>query len=188
VTGEVRVEEIAAPDFVEPFEAWRVWRVVAGDGHYKLASAIKPTVWAPGEPLVATCLQSSPVRRWWQRFRGRDEHPPAPAFRCECGIYAADLPQLRHYLNDGLAPSAVGRVLGLVSLWGTVVECERGFRASHAYPSRIYVPADASSRRDHSWDDLIGGLEIYDVPVEPLAARCSEAVWALEHERHPTMH
>ena len=33
------------------------------------------------------------------------------------------------------------RVFGAVSLWGRVVETERGWRASCAYPRRIVVPS-----------------------------------------------
>jgi hypothetical protein len=108
VTEDDPFEPFEVPDFVEPLQAWRVWRV---------------------------------------------------------------------------APPAVARVLGLVSLWGTVVECERGYRASHAYPLHLYVPIDAAWQKKHCWDELVSGLESYDVPVEPLAARCSETVWVLEQRR-----
>jgi hypothetical protein len=38
--------------------------------------------------------------------------------------------------NDG---GTVCRVLGTVALWGRVVELEHGWRASHAYPLRLFV-------------------------------------------------
>jgi hypothetical protein len=41
----------------------------------------------------------------------------------------------------------LGRVAGRVRLWGTVVECERGWRASHAYPSRLLVALDDGRSR-----------------------------------------
>jgi hypothetical protein len=183
VTAEEHLATVEAPDFVEPLEAWRVWRVVHRDGRYSLASAIKPTIWPAGEALVATCLQTSRLHRWWQRRTRGEEHRAAPDAPCDCGIHATELRHLRCYLTDWLAPTAVARVVGLVSLWGTVVECEHGYRASHAYPLRIYVPIDAAWQKEHRWDDLAGGLEAYGVPVEPLAARCSEAVWLLEDQR-----
>src|ERR671937_1015471 len=45
-----------APDFVEPLEAWRVWKVVRRDGVYSLGSVIQRTVWPASEALVAECL------------------------------------------------------------------------------------------------------------------------------------
>ena len=39
-----------------------------------------------------------------------------------------------------LAGLVAPRVLGRVSLWGDVVECAWGWRASFAYPAQIYVP------------------------------------------------
>jgi hypothetical protein len=183
VTEDDPFEPFEVPDFVEPLQAWRVWRIVRRDGGYSLASAIKPTIWPAGEELVARCLRTSPVRRWWLRRVRGEPHREAPETRCDCGIYATDLVHLRHYLMDGLAPPAVARVLGLVSLWGTVVECERGYRASHAYPLHLYVPIDAAWQKKHCGDELVSGLESYDVPVEPLAARCSETVWVLEQRR-----
>jgi hypothetical protein len=66
-------------------------------------------------------------------------------------------------------------VLGHVALWGTVIECERGLRASHAYPIRIYVPADAGEPWRVSWEEVAFGLWHYGVPIEPLGARAAEA-------------
>ena len=71
-------------------------------------------------------------------------------------------------------------MVGRVSLWGTVVECERGFRASHAYPSRIYVPHEDERRGEHlGSEELSLRLAAYGVPVEPLEAGCDEAAEVL---------
>jgi hypothetical protein len=158
-----------APDFVEPFQAWRVWRVVRDDGAYNLGSVVQRTLWPAGEALTAECLR----RRLFPRLRRKPRHG-SPAAECECGIYAAALERLSQYLAE--APCrGVARVLGQVALWGTVIECERGFRASHAYPTRIYVPADAGDPWRISWDEVAFGLWHYGVPIEPLAARAAEA-------------
>lgn len=74
-------------------------------------------------------------------------------------------------------------MLGQVSLWSTVIECERGFRAARAYPLRIYVPLDASLRGSCRWDEIVTGLEAYGIPVEALPARCADAVSVLEERR-----
>ena len=44
------------------------------------------------------------------------------------------------------SPGTVCRILGEVVLWGHVLETEGGWRASHAYPARLYV-ADAEIAR-----------------------------------------
>jgi hypothetical protein len=130
--------------------------------------------------LVAECLR--PLQLVSRFRRKRRSARPVPDERCECGIYAAWLPQIDQYLTDAptTAINVVGRVLGRVSLWGTVIECERGFRASHAYPQRVYVPVDASLHPKRSWEELVAGLDAYGVPVELLPARCREAVNVLE--------
>jgi hypothetical protein len=56
-----------------------------------------------------------------------------------------------------------------------VIECERGFRAATAYPTRIYVPSDAGRPWRVEWDDVAIGLWRYGVPVEALASRSADA-------------
>ncbi len=58
----------------------------------------------------------------------------APDIRCRCGIYAS------RSLADFERPRPAwppAPVVGTVSLWGTVVEHERGWRARLAYPARL---------------------------------------------------
>jgi hypothetical protein len=159
----------AAPDFAEPFQAWRVWKVIRRGRDYDLGSVVKKTLWPVGEPLLASCL-AKVVRI---PFRRRIPHG-APDSGCQCGIYAADLDRIGDYVAE---PSfrGVSHVLGRVALWGTVIECERGFRASHAYPLEIYVPADAGEPWRTGWDEIAFGLARYGVPIEPLATRAHEA-------------
>ena len=152
-----------APDFFEPFEAWRVWRVVRHDGELTLASIVKRTLWPAGEPLAAECLKALPFIDW---IRRRSPHP-APEPDCECGIYAAGLDSVRGYLSDTL-PDARARVIGRVALWGCVVECERGYRSTFGYPVSLYVPLQARGRGRITAADVAAGLERYGVPVEVL--------------------
>jgi len=156
-----------APDYVEPFEGWRVWRVVRVDGAFRLASIVQNTVWPASAELTAGCER-------FRLFRRRRRRHDAPDVDCECGIYAAvTLTQLRMYLADGL--HGLSRVLGQVALWGTVVECERGFRASRAYPARLFVPDDAGRPWRVSATEVALGLCAYGVPVEPLAGPAAHA-------------
>ena len=121
--------------------------------------------WTMRKPLEAVC------QRLRLPFRERHE---APTRRCQCGIYAA-LPETArdYFLTDSPQP-ATPAVVGCVSLWGLVVECERGWRASHAYPERLFVPTlgrfgDTAAR-------VARGLKGYGVPVELLdASTASEA-------------
>jgi hypothetical protein len=173
------VTEPVAPDLAEAIEAWRAWRVVQRGTSYLLRSVLKPTIWPQHEPLAAECLHSEPwPRRVWRRPDGRHE---APHFRCDCGIYAADLARVDQYLTPSPLEPTVGRVLGRVSLWGTVIECERGFRASFAYPRVIYIPGDAA-RTDRRLDELAAALAEYGVPVEVLAEGCAEATRVLARQ------
>jgi hypothetical protein len=177
VTAAALLAPVEAPDYAEPLEAWRVWRVVATGAGYRLASVVKSALWPAGEALVAECLRPRPLMAWFGRRRRASR--PVPDDRCECGIYGATLGAIGDYLTGSLRDAAAARVLGRVSLWGTVIECERGFRASHAYPRRIYVPADSNPSTEHGWEELAAGLDVYGVPVELLPARCSEAIGLL---------
>jgi hypothetical protein len=131
---------------------------------------VQKVIWQPCRPLVARCLRQ---RALVPRFGCRARHA-APAEQCECGIYAADLGQLLPYLRHDPWLRAVALVFGQVALWGTVIECERGWRASHAYPSSIYVPA-CGLRRGLSAEDVAFALAEYRVPVYLLAASPTEA-------------
>jgi len=155
------------PDAIEPILGWRSWFVLRADGVPRLSSVCYWTVWEPRRAVVAQC-----------------HGHVAPAERCTCGIYASDSAR-------GAAPflisasrarvRAVGRVLGLASLWGTVVECERGWRASYAYPFRIYVPTGPHRSRSEPSGHLLGWRPRYTpLPVEEIAEALSEYGVAVE--------
>jgi hypothetical protein len=160
-----------APDFAEPIEAWRAWRVVRRDERFVLGSIIQRVTWPPGRALKATCLRRPTLL---SRLRRKDVHE-SPRESCECGIYATSIDHVAFYLSETPRTSA-GRVFGLVALWDTVVECERGYRAAQAYPTRIYVPVDASHSSEDGWEEIAFGLQHYGVPIEPIAARSRDAV------------
>jgi len=87
---------------------------------------------------------------------------PAPAERCNCGLYAnPDLEALRQH-GLCLAPDVI--VLGQVALWGKVVDDEANYRAEFAYPARLSLVVD-SLVDDTSADELLEGLAAYRVPV-----------------------
>jgi hypothetical protein len=175
----------AAPDYIEPIVGWRTWLVVCEGEGLRLRSVVYDTPWFPHHELIARCLRHRAFLPW----RRRSGHVP-PRRGCGCGIYAASEPaEAASYLGGRSWADALGvhRVIGTVSLWGRVVECTRGWRGSHAYPKRIYVPAT----RAPSWlraeraEEVALALTDYDVPVELLeadACGAEELVAALDAE------
>jgi hypothetical protein len=163
-----------APDFAEAIQAWRAWRVVSQGGQLLLASVIQRATWPPGSALRAMCLRRPTLLA---RLRSREAHE-APRDSCECGIYGTSIDRIGVYLTETPRTSA-GRVFGRVSLWGTVIECDRGYRGGQAYPTCLYVPLDASYAFDDGWEEIAFGLQHYGVPIEPIAARSKDAVSAV---------
>jgi hypothetical protein len=103
-----------------------------------------PLLWQPGRRVEAECLHRRLLRPSRRRPHG------APHERCKCGIYAATaLATAADYLRQmqPAPPGAIHYALGRVSLWGSVIECERGWRASYAYPGRAVRAATRSVAR-----------------------------------------
>ncbi len=162
----------AAPDYAGPLVGWRVWVVVPDEvGAPRLRSVVQKTLWPARDALVAHCCQ----RRVLAKLLRRQAHESVPMPSCQCGIYATHLSELEPLLAD--APWETGaRVLGQVNLWGDVIECERGWRASHAYPATLYVPQRDGRRPRLTQEEMVEGLVDYGVPVEALPCRPSQAV------------
>jgi hypothetical protein len=157
---------VIVPDYVEPIEAWRVWLV---DYEFRLRSVLFDAVWPPEEALVATCRHRR--RSWRPPWREVKVEHGAPGDDCGCGIYGADREKVTQSYGRLALPSwAIARVVGRVALWGQVVECERGWRASHAYPSRLCAPVLVPFRRRRRGAETSGqiahALGAYGVPVE----------------------
>ena len=178
------------PDAFEPQVGWRVWDVVELDGSYRLCSLAFWTIWVPGRAATAACRRLL-VDRSWSRL---PDHR-APDERCTCGIYAtATARQVLDYAKQFRPRSdTLHRVVGRVSLWGTVVECDGGWRAFRAYPTVLYV----ATARGRSFqftgripsprrpvETIAGGLADYRVPVEILdCSTRGELVRLLERPR-----
>jgi hypothetical protein len=162
----------AAPDYIEPITGWRTWLVVQEGQGFRLRSVVYDALWLPRHELVACCLHRALPFSW----RRRSKHVP-PARGCGCGIYAAREPEDAADYLEGRSWDAltVHRVIGTVSLWGRVVECTRGWRASFAYPKMIYVPATRAPYwlRAQRAEAVALALTDYDVPVELLDADSS---------------
>jgi hypothetical protein len=104
----------------------------------------------------------------WRRAATHDV--PVPA--CGCGVHAGkELQAAADYLflyHDVRQSHLRHRAIGRVSLWGSVVEGEKGWRASRAYPEHIFIPRADRSGRPTDVDALLEGLADYGVPVEVL--------------------
>jgi hypothetical protein len=159
------------PDYVEPVEAWRVWRVAMRQGRVVLQSLFVGAVWEPGAPLVASC--SGGHRSRWAPWRRKPNDHPAPELECRCGIYGVQsVAAARSYLEKPPLLCRDDRVIGRVALWGEVVEGPLGWRASHAYPTELFVPAAVGAhglRRREYTDEILLALDEYRVPVDVVA-------------------
>jgi hypothetical protein len=110
-------------------------------------------------------LQAECLRPGLRLFRRRRFGHRPPSEACECGIYAADASTAASY-GTPPADRVDRRILGRVALWGVVVECEHGWRASHAYPYEIVIPVHRF--RDDTLvplEALAFDLTVYGVPV-----------------------
>jgi hypothetical protein len=154
----------AAPDYVEPVVGWRVWAVVSRERRILLRSLFYDVLWYPGVAVEAACMRREPLR-WLRRSK-----PPrvCPDEECGCGVHASRSPRrLLPYLETG-GRDELWRVIGTVSLWGDVVECEKGWRAGTGYPAHLYVP-DALCDSGRTMADphaVAAELTAYGVPVE----------------------
>lgn len=112
----------------EPVEGWRIWNLSASLTKPSLLPAGSGVdAWPPRGAVEARCGRPSLLSV------GRGSHR-APALDCRCGIYAGRSLAAFGRPRPAWPPPAV---VGTVSLWGTVIEHERGWRAQFAYPSRL---------------------------------------------------
>jgi hypothetical protein len=154
------------PDYCAPITGWRVWLLGGQKDALRLQSVVFETTWPLREEVTAACLHRKPRLLPWRRRR--NPHP-TPSRQCACGIYATSLELAMRYLEYGRSETSVERVIGLVSLWGRVVECERGWRASHAYPAQLFVPIPRTGRLGRLEAEATAEvLAEYGVPVEPI--------------------
>lgn len=129
------------PDFVEPLLGWRAWKVWAplssSDSYLAFSSVILDTPWTPRRKVTAEHSFDLGAKCCGLLESG-----------CSCGVYAfkdaADAFAYLTKVRDRLLGMSVDVALGTVSLWGRVVDCERGYKAQFAYPHHIYLPATIS--------------------------------------------
>jgi hypothetical protein len=161
---------IAAPDYCEPIIGWRAWNAVECRGETYLMSLFHRVRWPWLEPLAGIC--SAPRLPW---FGKRNRHG-APEKHCQCGIYASSLETAATYITQPTVRRAwriqtAWPVIGEVALWGEIVECTNGWRASFAYPQRLFV---LTPDRTLETARLKRALERYAVPVDVIGTPASD--------------
>ncbi len=143
--GAVPGRRLILRDRGDPVFGWRYWQL----SPRRLLRSVtqRGFEWPPGKVLKAVCVEIG---------------HPAPAERCNCGVYAN--PELEALRQHGLclAPEAI--VLGQVALWGKVVDDEPSLRAELAYPARLSLVVD-SLADDTPAETILEGLTAYGVPV-----------------------
>jgi hypothetical protein len=179
--GSRALTRAGAPDYVAPTVGWRGWLVVEVEGSLRLCSPRYWTVWPPRAELVALCRLGE--RSYWPLRVPVPAHA-APEQGCRCGIYAAPTATRAAASLTVLAgprEDIVQHVIGRVTLWGTVVECERGWRAERAYPASLAVPLLPQTSKRHILRrrqqrppsrpaaEIAAALCEYGVPVELVA-------------------
>lgn len=163
----------AAPDLVAPLVGWRAWDVVETPEGWRLHSVHMHDEWPAGEPLAAVCRRDRFVAAAATHARHL-----SPVASCQCGVYAAlSAERARQYFvaswaevdgapSPALPADYVPRAIGEVNLWGRVLECAQGYRATYAYPSRIFLPARRPDGGAYDVETPALGLLDYGVPVE----------------------
>jgi hypothetical protein len=155
-----------------PVTGWRAWTVVETPTGLRLGSVLHDVLWTPRRALVAECrLHEDP-------FATPVSPHPVPGPSCNCGFHAArDAADALSYARGRDEPGTICRILGEVTLWGHVLQTEGGWRASHAYPARLYVPDD----------EIADALAAYSVPVcvSPSSRTCT-ATPSVSAPRSPT--
>ena len=159
----------ATPDYVEPVMGWRAWHAVDITAKARLSERRAQDVVADGSParrrVSAAPHPALPV------------HPQASRGRAERGLHLRDPrgdDEYRDLLPDHFSTTNIVPVVGRVALWGLVHEYERGWRASHAYPTCLYVPiADLGSKRAAR---VLGGLSTYGVRCSRSSSATPDAV------------
>jgi hypothetical protein len=112
----------------EPIVGWRTWNLSDDHSAPRLlpAGSGGRDAWEPRRAAEARCEAS---------ILTRTLHPhPAPEPSCTCGIHASRSLDAFERPRPAWPPPCV---VGTVSLWGTVIEHERGWRARYAYPARL---------------------------------------------------
>jgi hypothetical protein len=153
-----------APDYIEPMLGWRSWRIHEG----VLGSVAQSDhIWKT-TPQRAYCLAGIPAS--WAEFLPSHE---APHMGCACGYYATKTylqlrEQMPTYRYDFF-------VIGVVAMWGRVIDYTRGYRAEYAHPLLLIGMPDSRIFGYHRRLQRIA--QMYNVPTYA-APRVGKEGWS----------
>lgn len=134
---------------VGPLRGYRYWQVKWHSDQAVLRSLYRPTIWPAEGPLRATCEKRPGSLASWVRslFSSHPETHVTPQWGCGCGIYALTrldtdepLEMSPQVYQRGLFERVV-HVVGVVQLWGRVIQHEQGYRAEYARPLKLLTVA-----------------------------------------------
>ncbi len=125
-------ERINGATYTQPILAWRMWKM-NGDSLESLHFGLSP--WSRKARWCAACCYKCPKAL-------------LPQKHCTCGIYSRKDIDFAFWRSSRGSPSLADpagilgilpTVLGLVYLWGNIVEGTDGYRAQYAYPAKLFV-------------------------------------------------
>lgn len=129
------------PDTIVPLIGIRAWKAKHNGQHQlRLSSVYKETLWPINRKKMASCIE--PFPNWVQSPDGiwllnqtaiHDPHD-APDEDCSCGIYAVNSTDY----SDNLTAWPDSTYIGLVFIWGKVLEGQKGFRGQFARPAALF--------------------------------------------------
>src|SRR3990170_3267992 len=157
-----RYEGNEVPDGINPIVGVRAWRVQQTlRKEDRLFSVYKSGInWPIGRKLEAQCVQPSSV---WAGLRGAtpnmftmalakaagDSSKDLPAHQapydeCSCGIYALN----SSLTENEVKPWQISAIIGIVLLWGRILEGDRGYRAQYAKVDALWMDTEDAERAD----------------------------------------
>jgi hypothetical protein len=151
-----------APDYVEPFVAYRAWNWTA-EG----VTSLNGAPWTPKVAFEGTCHYAGDLRsiraaaigsvaaEFWE---SKSHQVPDPG--CTCGMYAGI--NMQHLIDINYIQRGIH---GEVSLWGRLCRHTLGWRAQYAYPNFFVVPANMIPFRFDEAQERLKALVEFDVDV-----------------------
>ena len=151
-----------APDYVEPFVAYRAWNWTA-EG----VTSLNGVLWTPKVAFEAKCHYSadlcsmraaaigSVAAGFWE---SKSHQVPGPG--CTCGMYAGI--NMQHMIDINYIQRGIH---GEVSLWGRLMRHTLGWRAQYAYPKFFLVPANMIPFDMNEAQERLNALVEFDVDI-----------------------
>jgi hypothetical protein len=151
------------PDGIEPIRGLRQWNSLKTRWGTQLTSVTSSERWVPNRVSEATCrntfiIPPQPTSlvypagggRWKSRhWNPWDQKHEVPGEHCMCGFWSVAHPA------DAFDPSGELWVMGVIEMWGRVLEGEKGWRAQFA---RV-----AGMVKGH--EDAPAAARTYEVPL-----------------------